>query len=222
MIQLEKGQNAKLNMDMFYVGLGWDVREDKTSNEDFDLDVCAFMVGANDKVLTDDYFVFYNSQKRLKVVNGQTIKTIVSSSLWFDDNEKMRHESRPTDPEISVIGSIDDEDGATSEDGDDETMDIDLTRVRSDVQKIVICVSIYHAEERHQNFGQVERAYVRLYKQGQADGDGEYIYDLTEDFSACTAVEFCQLYRHNGEWKVKALGNGYKGGLQELLNKYTI
>ena len=222
MIQLEKGQNAKLNMDMFYVGLGWDVREDKTSNEDFDLDVCAFMVGANDKVLTDDYFVFYNSQKRLKVVNGQTIKTIVSSSLWFDDNDKMRHESRPTDPEISVIGSIDDEDGATSEDGDDETMDIDLTRVRSDVQKIVICVSIYHAEERHQNFGQVERAYVRLYKQGQADGDGEYIYDLTEDFSACTAVEFCQLYRHNGEWKVKALGNGYKGGLQELLNKYTI
>lgn len=221
MIQLEKGQNAKLNMDMFYVGLGWDVREDKTSNEDFDLDVCAFMVGANDKVLTDDYFVFYNSQKRLKVVNGQTIKTIVSSSLW-SDNEKMRHESRPTDPEISVIGSIDDEDGATSEDGDDETMDIDLTRVRSDVQKIVICVSIYHAEERHQNFGQVERAYVRLYKQGQADGDGEYIYDLTEDFSACTAVEFCQLYRHNGEWKVKALGNGYKGGLQELLNKYTI
>ncbi len=221
MIQLEKGQNAKLNMDMFYVGLGWDVREDKTSNEDFDLDVCAFMVGANDKVLTDDYFVFYNSEKRLKVVNGQTIKTIVSSSLW-SDNEKMRHESRPTDPEISVIGSIDDEDGATSEDGDDETMDIDLTRVRSDVQKIVICVSIYHAEERHQNFGQVERAYVRLYKQGQADGDGEYIYDLTEDFSACTAVEFCQLYRHNGEWKVKALGNGYKGGLQELLNKYTI
>ncbi len=221
MIQLEKGQNAKLNMDMFYVGLGWDVREDTTSNDDFDLDVCAFMVGANDKVLSDDYFVFYNSEKRLKVVNGQTIKAIVSSSLW-SDNEKMRHESRPTDPEISVIGSIDDEDGATSEDGDDETMDIDLTRVRSDVQKIVICVSIYHAEERHQNFGQVERAYVRLYKQGQADGDGEYIYDLTEDFSACTAVEFCQLYRHNGEWKVKALGNGYKGGLQELLNKYTI
>ncbi len=220
MIQLEKGQNAKLNMDMFYVGLGWDVREDKTSDADFDLDVCAFMVGANDKVISDDYFVFYNSEKRLKVVNGQTIKTIVSSSLWSNDNEKMRHESRPTDPEISVIGSIDDEDGATSEDGDDETMDIDLTRVRSEVQKIVICVSIYHAEERRQNFGQVQRAYVRLYKQGQADGEGEYIYDLTEDFSACTAVEFCQLYRHNGEWKVKALGNGYKGGLQELLNKY--
>lgn len=221
MIQLEKGANATLkSMSAFYVGLGWDVREDNSSTDDFDLDVCAFMLGANDKIISDDYFVFYNSEKRLKVTNGKTMKQIVSSSFW-SDNEKMRHESRPTDPEMSVIGSIDDEDGATSEDGDDETMDIDLNKVRSDIQKIIICVSIYHAEERHQNFGQVERAYVRLYKEGQADGDGEYIYDLTEDFSACTAVEFCSLYRNNGEWKVKALGNGYKGGLNTLLQKYA-
>lgn len=224
MIQLTKGQNAQLkDMDKFYVGLGWDVKEDKNSEYDCDLDVCAFMLGQNDKLISDDYFVFYNSEKRLKVINGQTLNTIVPSSLWSDnENEKMRHESRPTDPEMSVIGSIDDEDGATSEDGDDETMDINLTRIRPEVQKIVICVSIYDAQTRRQNFGQVERAYVRLYKAGQeADGQGEYIYDLTEDFSACTAVEFCQLYRHNGEWKVKALGNGYKGGLQHLLDKYN-
>ena len=133
----------------------------------------------------------------------------------------MRHESRPVDPELSVIGSIDDEDGATSEDGDDETMDINLTRVSMDVQEIVICVSIHKWKERKQNFGQVERAYVRLYKPGQGEGEGEYIYDLTEDFSTCASVEFCRLYRRQGDWKIQALGIGHKGGLEELLDKFV-
>ena len=133
----------------------------------------------------------------------------------------MRQLSRPVDPDLSVIGSIDDEDGLTSEDGDDETMDIDLSKVRSDVQEIIIVVSIYQHAERKQNFGQVERAYVRLYKPGQEkEGAEEYRYDLTEDFSSCASVEFCRLYRHNGEWKIQALGISHKGGLEELISKY--
>ena len=124
-------------------------------------------------------------------------------------------------PELSVIGSIDDEDGATSEDGDDETMDINLSKINSKVQEIIICVSIFDYDRKKQNIGQVERAYVRLYKPGQQEGEGEFIYDLTEDFSACASVEFCRLYRKGPDWKIQALGIGHKGGLEELLSKYV-
>lgn len=215
-VNLVKGQNTVLNMNVFHVGLGWDVNKG-ASQYKFDLDVAAFMIGSNKKTLGDDYIVFYNSDKRVK---PNDLKTIVPSSLW-SNNEDLRHESRPVDPELSVIGSIDDEDGQTSEDGDDETMDIDLNKVHPDVQEIVICVSIYEWQKRKQNFGQVERAYVRLYKPGNdADGKEDYRYDLTEDFSACASVEFCRLYRYNGAWKVQATGIAHKGGLEELVEKY--
>lgn len=213
-IRLEKGENRKLDLNVFHVGLGWDVNEN--SGDAFDLDVSAFMITSTGKLLGDDYLVFYNSEKRVRPEN---LSKIVSYTE-FPNNEAMRKQSRPIDPELSVIGSIDDENGETSEDGDDETMDINLNKVNPKVSEIVICVSIDKFAERHQNFGQVERAYVRLYKPGQAEGEGEFIYDLTEDFSACTAVEFCRIYRKDGDWKIKATGIGYKGGLQELLNKF--
>lgn len=216
-INLVKGENRVLDMNKFHVGLGWDVNED-ASQFDFDLDVAAFMVGSNKKILTDDYLVFYNSEKRVK---PNDLSRIVLASNW-SNNDKLRTESRPVDPELSVIGSIDDEDGKTSEDGDDEIMDIDLSKVRSDVQEIIITVSIYEYQKRRQNFGQVERAYVRLYKPGyDAEGREDYRYDLTEDFSTCASVEFCRLYRRNGEWKVQALGIGHQGGLEELVSKFT-
>lgn len=215
-INLVKGENRVLDMNKFHVGLGWDVNEG-ASPYPFDLDVAAFMIGANKKILTDNYLVFYNSEMRVKPNN---LSKIVPASLW-SNNDLLREESRPVDPEISVIGSIDDEDGTTSEDGDDEIMDIDLSKVRPDVQEIIITVSIYDYQNRRQNFGQVERAYVRLYKPGNdAEGREDYRYDLTEDFSACASVEFCRLYRRNGEWKVQALGIGHQGGLEELVSKY--
>ena len=220
-VNLVKGENTVLkDMNIFHVGLGWDVNEGASPYE-FDLDVAAFMIGSNKKTLADDYLVFYNSSKRVLPSN---LKIIVPSSNWpstEEGNQKMRHESRPVDPELSVIGSVDDEDGQTSEDGDDETMDIDLSKVRSDIQEIIISVSIYEYEKRKQNFGQVERAYVRLYKPGhEKEGAEEYRYDLTEDFSTCASIEFCRLYRHNGEWKIQALGIGHKGGLEELVSKF--
>lgn len=214
-IRLEKGENRKLDLNIFHVGLGWDVNNN--SDEDFDLDVSAFMITESGKILSDDYLVFYNSEKRVRPSN---LNKIVLDTE-FSSNEAMRHESRPVDPDLSLIGSLDDEDGKTSEDGDDETMDINLNRVNPNITEIVICVSIHKFAERKQNFGQVERAYVRLYKPGQVEGEGEFIYDLTEDFSACTAVEFCRIYRKNGEWKIKATGIGYKGGLQDLVNKFA-
>lgn len=213
-INLVKGENHVLNMNLFHVGLGWDVNCDQ--DENFDLDVSAFMITSTGKLLSDDYLVFYNSEKRVRPDN---LSKIVSYTE-FSSNDAMRHESRPVDPELAVIGSLDDEKGETSEDGDDETMDINLDKVNPSVSEIVICVSIDKFAERRQNFGQVERAYVRLYRPGQAEGEGEFIYDLTEDFSACTAVEFCRIYRKNGEWKIKATGIGYKGGLEELVMKF--
>lgn len=221
-IRLEKGENARLGISDFHVGLGWDVRVDNSSGQDFDLDVSVFMLGANKKLLGEAYLVFYNSELRLRVdVQGKLITPLsITPHTAFSSNATMRHESRPTDPESSVIGSLDDEDGATSDDGDDETVDITLSKVNPGVQEIVITVSIHDYIARNQNFGQVERAYVRLYKPGQSEGEGEFIYDLTEDFSTCSAVEFCRLYRHNGEWKIQATGIGHKGGLQALLDKY--
>ena len=217
MINLVKGQNAQLDLNKFYVGLGWDVREDRTSSYDFDLDVSAFMVTKDKKVPSDDFLVFYNSEKRVRL---RDLTRIVNASEW-SSNDKLRTESRPVSPDLSVIGSIDDEDGSTSDDGDDETMDIDLSKVSPEIEEIIICVSIYKYQERRQNFGQVERAYVRLYKPGQGDGEGEYIFDLTEDYSVCASVEFCRLYRRDGAWKVQALGNGHRGGLEELVAKYV-
>ncbi len=154
-----------------------------------------------------------------KELSPEIYRKIVSSSLWAD-NEKMRKESRPIDSDLSVIGSLDSEDGSDSEDGDDEIMDIDLSKVNSSINEIVVCASIYQYKERKENFGMVERAYVRLCRPGQFDGEGEYIYDLTEDFSTCASVEFCRLYRHNGNWKIQALGIGHQGGLEELVSKH--
>ena len=83
-------------------------------------------------------------------------------------------------------------------------------------------MSIYDAKNRRQNFGQVENAYVRIYSQGhRAMGQEEIIYDLTEDFSTCASIEFVQLYRHKGTWKIKALGVGHKGEFDELVAKFT-
>jgi len=223
MIRLEKGQNHAIGMNKFHAGLGWDVREDNSTGYDFDLDVSAFMLGSNKKLISDDYLVFYNSESRLKVdSDGNLVYPLkITPHTFWSSNEEMRHKSRPVDPELSVIGSLDDESGETSEDGDDETMDIDLSKISTKVQEIIICVSIFDYKQRKQNFGQVERAYVRLYRPGQADGEGEFLYDLTEDFSACASVEFCRLYRKNDEWKIQALGLGHNGGLEELLSKYN-
>ncbi len=221
-IRIQKGGSTEIKLEKFSVGLGWQVREDASAKDDFDLDVSAFMINASGKIPTDDYLVFYNSEKRLRAdENGKLLSPvkIVPYTEWRT-NDDMRAQSRPVDPEISVIGSIDNEEG--DDEGDAETIDMELSKVRKDIDKIIICVSIYEAKKRRQNFGQVENAYVRIYSEGHdALGQEEIIYDLTEDFSTCASVEFVQLYRHNGSWKVKALGIGHNGEFDELVAKFT-
>ena len=92
-------------------------------------------------------------------------------------------------------------------DGDDEQIVIDLSLVPENIQKIAFTVTIYDAEARRQNFGQVSNAFIRIYN--KANGEELLRYDLGEDFSIETAAVFGELYRHNGEWKFNAIGSGY-------------
>ena len=105
-------------------------------------------------------------------------------------------------------------------DGDDEAIKIDLTRVPQDIQKIAITVTIHDADMRHQNFGQVENAFIRVVND---QTHNEVVrFDLNEDYSTETAMIFGELYRYNGEWKFRAVGQGYNGGLKAMCHEYGI
>ena len=105
-------------------------------------------------------------------------------------------------------------------DGDDEQVKLDLSLVPQNVNKIAFTVTIHEAQERRQNFGQVNNSYVRVVN---ADTNQELLkYELGEDFSIETAVVVCEIYRHNGEWKFNALGSGFEGGLEALCKNFGV
>ncbi len=104
--------------------------------------------------------------------------------------------------------------------GDDEEIKIDLSKVPENIEKIDFTVTIYEAEERHQNFGQVENAFIRVVN--SANNEELIRYDLGEDFSIETAVVIGQLYRNKGEWKFNAIGSGFSGGLASLGKNYGV
>ncbi|EFE74189.1 chemical-damaging agent resistance protein C [Streptomyces sp. SID5466] len=106
-------------------------------------------------------------------------------------------------------------DNTTGEgEGDDEVIKVNLAGVPADVDKIVFPVSIYDADNRGQAFGQVSNAFIRVVN--QADGQELARYDLSEDASTETAMIFGELYRYNGEWKFRAVGQGYASGLRGI------
>ena len=105
-------------------------------------------------------------------------------------------------------------------DGDDEQIKVDLSKVPSNITKIAFTVTIYEAEQRRQNFGQVSNAFIRIYN--EANGEELLRYDLGEDFSIETAAVYGELYRNNGEWKFNAIGSGYQGGLAALCANYGV
>lgn len=105
-------------------------------------------------------------------------------------------------------------------DGDDESIKIDLTKVPADIEKVAITVTIHDATARNQTFGQVANAFIRVVN--QSNGNEIVRFDLAEDYSVETAMVFGEVYRHNGEWKFRAVGQGYKGGLAAMCNTYGI
>ena len=104
--------------------------------------------------------------------------------------------------------------------GDDETINVDLLKVPTDVSKLAVAVTIHEADTRKQNFGMVSNAYIRVLN--QKTGKEVARYDLSEDASTNTAMIFGELYRHNNEWKFKAVGQGYDGGLGPLAKNFGV
>ncbi|MFD1009401.1 MULTISPECIES: TerD family protein [Oceanisphaera] len=105
-------------------------------------------------------------------------------------------------------------------DGDDETINIDLDKIAADVKKLVFAVTIHEFEARKQSFGQVSNSYIRVVN---SDSNTEVArYDLSEDASNETAMIFGELYRHNNEWKFKAIGQGFAGGLAPLAREHGV
>ena len=104
--------------------------------------------------------------------------------------------------------------------GDDEKLTVDLSRVPPEVDKISFCVTIHDAEARKQNFGMIGKAFIRCV---DANGEKELArYDLSEDSSTETAMIFGELYRAGGDWKFKAVGQGFKGGLGPLARSFGV
>ena len=135
----------------------------------------------------------------------------------------------PTEKEFIFYGNLEHASGAVKHmgdnltgegDGDDEQIEVDLSLVPANIEKIAFTVTIYDAENRHQNFGQVSNAYCRIVDENTNE---ELIrFDLGEDFSIETAVVVGELYKHNGEWKFNAIGSGFQGGLAALCGHYGI
>lgn len=159
----------------------------------------------------------------VRVTDGQDYD-LDASVFLLAENGKVRNDSdfifynnlRSADGSVEHTG-----DNRTGEgDGDDESIKIKLEKIPADVAKLVFVVTIHDAAARRQSFGQVEGAFIRLVND---DTQIEVArYDLTEDASTETAMLFGELYRHNGEWKFRAVGQGYAGGLASVCAQYGI
>ena len=182
-INLQKGQKIELGLTKMTIGLGWDPNEG--TGFDFDLDASAIMIDANRKLVSEEYFVFYNNLQS---------------------------------PDGALSHTGDDPSGKNSDGDDDEAIVIDLEKVDSRVEEILFVVTIEDFERRKQNFGQVRNSYIRVVDNSSQAEIAKY--ELDEDFSVETGVEFGRLYKRNGNWKFEASGIGYKADLGFFLEKY--
>lgn len=192
MINLQKGENVKLSKEAKQIRMGLSWDAADNGNP-VDLDAIAIeLTDKNGKCVGDQFVVFYGSE--------------------------CRTDNKPTDPVKAVVHSGDNLTG--DGDGDDEVITVDLNKLDSRVNAILFVVNIYQAAQRRQNFGIVKNPKARLYYTDSSVAD--LVYELDEDFSTETCLEFCMLYKHNDEWKFKALGDANSNGLAEELRKYGI
>ncbi|HRF45664.1 MAG TPA: TerD family protein [Candidatus Competibacteraceae bacterium] len=147
-----------------------------------------------------------------------------ASAFVLDGNGKVLSDqhfvfyNNAKDPSGAVVHKGDNRTGEGE--GDDEVIEIELASMMPNAAKVSFVVTIHDAEARKQNFGQVANAYIRALN---ADGDQEIArYDLSEDASTETAMIFGELYRHNDEWKFKAIGQGYAGGLAAVAKDFGV
>lgn len=158
-----------------------------------------------------------------RVTDGQAFD-LDASLFMVSENDKVLSDSHFIffNNKTSPCGSVEHQgDNLTGEgDGDDEQLKINLTQVPADVKKLVFSVTIYDAEKRKQNFGMVSNSFIRIFN----NDTGVEIarFDLSEDASTETAMIFGELYRHGSEWKFKAVGQGFAGGLAAVAANYGV
>lgn len=184
---LRKGQKTSLEqlcpgLDLIQVGLGWDLGP---NGQGYDLDVDAFMLGADGRVVGDDWFVFYN---------------------------------QPESPDQSVRLLCDSTTGAGS--GDDEIVQVQLSKVNPQVQKIVFIVSINEAKQYGYNFSNVANAYVRI--TDVKTGNEIARFQLTDYYANVNSMVVGEVYRHNGQWKFNPVGDGVSADLMDLCMRYGV
>ncbi|MCW3093020.1 MAG: stress protein [Ferruginibacter sp.] len=158
---------------------------------DFDLDASAFMIDSRRQIPAESYFVFYGMDK----TNGKLIS-----------------------PDGALEHTGDDPDGKHSDGEDDESIIVDLAKVDPSIQEILFIVTIHDAQNRKQNYGQVRNSYIRIVDDSTKQEIAKY--ELGEDFSIETGVEFGRLYKRNNSWKFEASGIGYREDLAFFVNKY--
>lgn len=195
-ISLVKGQKTDLTktnpgLQLLACGLGWDVNAGNAGS--FDLDAIAVAVDANNKcVQGQEGLLIYAKAPQ----QGAPFECLGGSLKHTGDN-------------LTGQG-----------DGDDETIHIDLTKLPTEVQAVLLFASIYDAKSKGQSYGQVRNAYIRCYN--VADKAEIFKYDLQEDYGQFSNVLFGRVYRHGTEWKFEALGEGLQGDLKEVLSTMGI
>ena len=198
-INLVKGQRVEIGLSRLIVEVGWKVNPN--AQPPYDLDASTFLLRANGEIGVEEDFVFYGSWKTIETPDGK----------------------RPVSNDGSVLGSVDDlgDDDDNTGEGNEE-IEVDLSKTNALIDQIIFTASIYWEKgspSEKYNFGQVRNAYILI--KNAISGEEICRYDLDEDFSTEKGVEFGRLYRRNGAWKFEAIGNGNKGGLQALVNKYA-
>ncbi len=198
-VKLTKGQKVSLSkespgLSRIIVGLGWDEAQPAQNKGFFG---SLFAAPVQDFDCDASAFV---------LENGRLLR---SEDIVYFGN--LTHKSRA----IQHMG-----DNLTGGgDGDDEQIVIDLQRVPPQFDKIVIVVNIYQAHKRNQHFGMIRNAFIRVVN--SANGQEMLKYNLTDDYSGMTAMIFGEIYRHNGEWKFAAIGNGTRdGSISDLARMY--
>lgn len=138
-----------------------------------------------------------------------------NKKLVSDDHFIFYNNAKSPDGAVEHTGDNRTGDG----DGDDEQIKVDLSKIDAKASEVCIVVTIHEAEQRRQNFGQVRNSFIRIV---DAATNTEILkYELEEDFSIETAVEFGRIYKKGADWRFEAVGVGMKGGLQDYLNRYN-
>ncbi|MEG4840434.1 TerD family protein [Microcoleus sp. B9-D4] len=184
-MKLSKGERFNISQEApglkkMAIALGWQVTE---AGQSYEIDVSAFMLGADGKLPNDKYFIFYNN---LQSCDGSVLQSISDKNNRGQENK-------------SIYGVI-------------------LEKIHPEIEEITFAVTIHEADKIKANFSNIKNAFIKL---TNLDTKSELVrYQLKENFSRETAVEFGRLYTKNGQWRFQAVGEGYQAGLQSFVDKY--